>query len=137
ATPAWQKALRLGLWIAAGTAFAPILLPMSLAGLLAVLVVGSSDPARRAVLGSIAPALACAAALLGPWLAQRALHPWRVWWAAGLAVSGEQSLTAAVFGGWSGPGSGAWWILLGVLVLGVLSLVPSATRSAVRWAWTV
>ncbi len=136
-TPGWQKSLRLGLWVAIGTAFAPVLLPMSLVGFVVVLATRWYDPDRRAVAASAGLAVAIALVLLGPWVVQRGLNPWRMWWDAGLAVSADPSLLTAVFGGWSGPGSAPGWMLIGVVVLGALALVPELTRTEVRWAWGV
>ncbi len=137
AVPHWQTALRLGIWIAIGAAFAPVLLPMTVLAVGGVLVVRRADEQARDLLRHAGLALAVAAVLLGPWLVQRAFHPWRTWWDAGLAVSADPSLPAAVLGGWSGPGAAPGWIGVTAVLVGVLALVPALTRGEVRWAWAI
>ncbi len=133
AVPHWQTALRLGIWVAVGAAFAPLVLPMSLVGLAVILVARRAHEELRALAVQVGVALAVAAVLLGPWLVQRALNPWRVFWDAGLAVSVEAgSLPSAVLGGWSGPGAAPGWMGITAVVVGALALLPALTRAEVR-----
>ncbi len=135
--PHWQTALRLGIWVAVGAAFAPLLLPMTIAVLAIVLVARRGHEELRTLALHVGAALGVAAVLLGPWLAQRALNPVRVWWDAGLATAADTSLPSAVLGGWDGAGSAPGWMGVSIVVLGVLALVPALTRAEVRWAWAI
>ncbi|MFI5427583.1 hypothetical protein ACHMWU_13335 [Aeromicrobium sp. UC242_57] len=74
--------------------------------------------------------------LLGPWLAQRALRPWLVWWEAGLPLPGSATIRDVVLGR-AGDGGLPGWFTVGLLVLAVVALVPERTRSGVHLAWMV
>ncbi|WP_229051685.1 glycosyltransferase [Aeromicrobium sp. Leaf350] len=137
AVPHWQTGLRLGIWTAIGAAFAPLVLPMTLLGLAVVLGARRGHAELRALATQVALSVGVMVVLLGPWLVQRALNPWRVFWDAGLAVSADPSLPSSVLGGWSGPGSAPGWIGITAVLVGALSLLPALTRSEVRWAWIV
>ncbi|MCW2841234.1 MAG: hypothetical protein JWR55_2717 [Aeromicrobium sp.] len=128
--PGWQLALRLGIWIALASAFAPIMLVLGLAGLLVLWWSEGRWVSRQLVVALVTPLV-----LLGPWLAQRALHPWRVWWEAGLPLPGSATIQDVVLGRAGGPGAAPAWLTIGVLVLAVLALVPRSTRGGVQLAW--
>jgi hypothetical protein len=129
--PGWQLGLRLGIWIAVAAAFAPIALLLGLGGLLILLYAEGRWVSRYLVAAAVVPLV-----LLGPWLFQRALRPWRMWWEAGFPVPGSGTVTDVVLGragGISAPG----WLSVGLLVLAVLAFVPRRTRLAVETAWLV
>lgn len=130
--PGWQLALRLGIWIALASAFAPIVLVLGLAGLAILWWSEGRWVSRQLVVALVTPLV-----LLGPWLAQRALRPWRVWWEAGLPVPGEAAIHDVVLGRAGGPGAAPAWLMISLLVLAVAALVPSRTRSGVQLAWLV
>ncbi len=130
-TPGWQLGLRLGIWIAVAAAFAPIALLLGLGGLLILLYAEGRWVSRYLVASAVVPLI-----LLGPWLWQRALRPFRMWWEAGFPVPGTATALDVVLGragGVSAPG----WITVGLLVLAVLALIPARTRLAVETAWLV
>jgi hypothetical protein len=128
--PGWQLALRLGIWIALASAFAPVVLVLGLAGLLILWWSEGRWVSRQLVI-----ALATPLVLLGPWLAQRALRPWRMWWEAGLPLPGSATVQDVVLGRAGGPGAAPGWLTIGLLVLAVLALVPRSTRAGVELAW--
>jgi GT2 family glycosyltransferase len=128
--PGWQLALRLGIWIALASAFAPVMLALGLAGLLILWWTGGRRVGRQLVVAAATPLL-----LLGPWLAQRALRPWRMWWEAGLPLPGSATIQDVVLGRAGGPGAAPGWLSVGVIVLAVLALLPRATRTGVQVAW--
>ena len=130
-TPGWQLGLRLGIWIAVAAAFAPIALPLGLGGLLILLYAEGRWVSRYLLAAAGVPLV-----LLGPWLWQRALRPWRMWWEAGFPVPGSATALDVVLGragGVSAPG----WLTVGLLVLAVLALGPRRTRLGVELAWLV
>ncbi len=127
--PGWQTALRLGVWIALGTAFAPVVLVLSLLGLVLLWFLKGRRFGRQLVV-----VVGTAAVLLGPWLVQRAAVPWRWWWEAGRPVPGTESMLDIVTGR-AGGLQAPWWLSVPVLVLGVLALAPRRTRSSVVVAW--
>ncbi len=129
--PGWQLALRLGIWIALAAAFAPIMLVLGLAGLLVLWWSEGRWVSRQLVVALVTPLV-----LLGPWLAQRALRPWQMWWEAGLPVPGSATVLDVVLGNGGGPGAAPTGLTLGLLVLAVLALVPASTRAGVQLAWT-
>ena len=128
--PGWQVALRLGIWIALAAAFAPVVLLLGLAGLL-VLWWSEGRWVRRHLLVALVTPLV----LLGPWLGQRALRPWRLWWEAGLPLPGAASVQDVVLARAGGPGAAPAWLTVGLLALALLALIPRATRSGVQLAW--
>lgn len=130
--PGWQLALRLGIWIALASAFAPIVLILGLAGLLVLWYSEGRWISRQLVVAAVTPLV-----LLGPWLFQRALRPWRMWWEAGLPVPGSASIADVVLGRSGGPVAAPSWLTIGLLVLAVVALVPKATRPGVHLAWAV
>lgn len=128
--PGWQLALRLGIWISVASAFAPIMLVLGLAGLAILWWSEGRWVSRQLIVALVTPLV-----LLGPWLAQRALRPWRVWWEAGAPLPGDAAIHDVVLGRAGGPGSAPGWLAAGLLVLAVVALVPSRTRPAVQLAW--
>jgi GT2 family glycosyltransferase len=130
--PGRQVALRLGIWIAVAAAFAPIMLVLGLGGLLILWWSEGRWVRRPLVVAAVTPLV-----LLGPWLAQRALRPWRTWWEAGLPLPGSATIQDVVLGRAGGPGAAPAWLTIGVLVLAVVALVPRSTRPGVHLAWLV
>jgi MFS family permease len=125
-------ALRLGIWVALASAFAPIVLAMSLGGLLILWYAEGRWVRGQLVIAAVVPLL-----LLGPWLAQRALRPWRAWWEAGYPLPGSATVREVVLGRAGGPGAAPEWLTVGVLVLALVALVPRRTRTGVLLAWLV
>jgi hypothetical protein len=130
--PGWQLGLRLGIWIAVGAAFAPVVLPLCLVGLVLLLVLEGRWVLRDGIIAAIVPL-----ALLGPWLVQRAGHPFRTWWEAGFPMPGEATVLELALGRAGGPGAAPIWLGAGLLVLAVLALVPRHTRVYVQVCWVV
>lgn len=129
--PGWQLALRLGIWIAVAASFAPIVLVLGLGGLLILWYSEGRWVSRQLVVALVAPLV-----MLGPWLIQRALRPWQVWWEAGLPVPGSATIRDVVLGRGTDGGLPGW-LTVGLLILAVLSLVPRSTRTGVHLAWMV
>jgi GT2 family glycosyltransferase len=127
--PGWQAALRLGVWIALGAAFAPVVLVLSLLGLALLWYLEGRWVSRQLVLAVVTPLL-----LLGPWLFERALVPWRWWWEAGRPLPASESVLDVV-NGRAGGLQAPWWLSVPLLVLAVLALVPRRTRPEVAIAW--
>ncbi|MCL3817984.1 glycosyltransferase [Aeromicrobium wangtongii] len=132
ARPGWQPALRLGIWIALAAAFAPIVLLLGLVALLILWWLGGRRVGRQLAVAIVVPVL-----LLGPWVAQRALRPWRMWWEAGLPLPGSATVRDVVLGRAGGPGEAPLWLTATLIVLAVAALVPRATRPGVQLAWLV
>lgn len=132
ATPGRQLALRLGIWIALASAFAPVMLPLSIGGLLILWYAEGRRLGRQLLISTAVPLL-----LLGPWLSQRALRPWRVWWEAGYPVPGNATVWDVVLGRAGGVGAAPAWLTGGVVVLALVALVPGRTRPGVQIAWLV
>ena len=130
-SPAWQTALRLGLWIALAAAFAPVMLVLSLLGLAVVWYQEGRWASRE-----LGIAAGTALVLLGPWLWARALVPWRWWWEAGLPVPGGDAVIDVVAGR-AGGIQAPWWLSVPLLLLAVAALVPERTRARVSVAWVV
>lgn len=130
--PGWQLGLRLGIWIAVGAAFAPILYLFALIVILLVAIVGDASLRRPMLIAGLVPF-----ALLGPWMIQRVFVPMRWWWEAGYASGYAATVRDIAFGRAGGPGAAPFWLSSGVLVLGVLALVPSRTRREVGWTWVI
>jgi hypothetical protein len=134
--PGWQLGLRLGIWVAVGAAFAPVVLPICLVGLVLLVVLEGRWVLRDGIIAAVVPLV-----LLGPWLVQRALHPVRMWWEAGYPLPGERpGLDTAVdlaLGRAGGPGAAPAWLSAGLVLLAVLALVPTRTRAYVQVSWVV
>lgn len=129
--PRWQLALRLGIWIAVAAAFAPVVLILGLGGLLILWYSEGRWVSRQLVVALVTPLL-----MLGPWLIQRALRPWQVWWEAGLPIPGSAEIRDVVLGRATDSGLPGW-LSVGLLILAVLALVPRSTRTGVHLAWMV
>ncbi|HSI26177.1 MAG TPA: glycosyltransferase family 2 protein [Aeromicrobium sp.] len=127
--PTWQKGVRLGIWIAVASAFAPISFALSVAGLILLVALEG-----RAVLRGSVVAVVTAAALLGPSLVQRAGHPFRMWWEAGFAIPGPVSALELLFGH-AGGVSAPVWFSIALPVLASLALVPRRSRHHVVVCW--
>ncbi|MGA8988523.1 glycosyltransferase family 2 protein [Aeromicrobium sp.] len=130
--PGWQLALRLGVWVALASAFAPIVLVLSLGGLLVLWYAEGRWVRRQLALAAAVPLV-----LLGPWLAQRALRPWRVWWEAGYPLPGSATIRDVVLGRAGATQAAPEWLTVGLLVLALLALIPRRTRSGVIISWLV
>lgn len=129
AKPGWQIGLRLGLWIAIAAAFAPVIYLFSVVGLAALVILMGPKVRLATVVAALIPLI-----LLGPWMVDRVLIPMRWWWEAGYASGYAASAWEIALGRAGGPGAPAW-LSIGVLLLGVLALIPSKTRWAVCVAW--
>lgn len=130
--PGWQLGLRLGIWISLAAAFAPITLALSLGGLLILWYAEGRWVQRHLVISALVPLV-----LLGPWLAQRALRPWRAWWEAGYPIPGSATVWDVVLGRAGGPGAAPSWLTVSLLGLAVAALIPRSTRTGVQLAWLV
>jgi GT2 family glycosyltransferase len=129
--PTWQRGLRLGVWIAVASAFAPIVFSMTVAGLILLVVLEGRWILRPSVI-----AVLTAAVLQGPWLIQRAAHPFRMWWEAGFPIAGPVSTIDLIFGR-AGGVSAPWWLNVAVPIVAALALVPRRTRNNVLQCWYV
>ncbi|MDX6277237.1 MAG: hypothetical protein QOJ72_1365, partial [Nocardioidaceae bacterium] len=130
--PGWQLALRLGIWIALASAFAPVVLLLSFGGLLILLYSEGKWVSRQLVISAVVPLV-----LLGPWLYQRALRPWRMWWEAGYPVPGGDKVLDVVLGRAGGATFAPSWLTIPLLVLAVAAILPRRTRQAVELCWLV
>ena len=130
-TPGWQLGLRVGIWIAVAAAFAPIALLIGLGGLMILLYAEGRWVSRYLLAAAGVPLV-----LLGPWLLQRALRPWRMWWEAGFPVPGTGTVLDVALGRGGGVAAPAW-LSIGLLVLAVVALIPHRTRLGVELAWLV
>jgi len=130
--PGWQLALRLGIWIALASAFAPIMLLLSLGGLLILLYAGG-----RAMIRHVLTAAGVAVLLLGPWTFQRAFRPWRMWWEAGYPLPGSATVWNVVLGRAAGHPAAPAWLMAALILLAIGALYPRRTRLAVQFAWLV
>lgn len=128
--PGLQLGLRLGIWIAVAAAFAPLMYLLGLFGILVLAVVVGARARVPLATAALVPLL-----LLGPWMVQRVLQPMRWWWESGFASGYAATAWDIALGRAGGPGAAPAWLSVGVLVLGLLSLVPSSTRREVSWAW--
>ncbi len=134
--PGWQLGLRLGIWVSVAAAFAPVVLPICLVGLVLLIVLEGRWVLRDGIIAAVVPLV-----LLGPWLGQRAIHPLRMWWEAGYPLPGVRAgLDTAVdlaLGRAGGPGAAPAWLSAGLVLLAVLALVPTRTRAYVQVSWVV
>src|SRR5690606_36470122 len=82
-------------------------------------------------------AVVLAVLVAGPswWL--RFIDPLRWWWEAGVPRGVSATPVDVVGGLGGGPGAAPLGLAAAVLVLGVLALIPSATRTAVSVSWVV
>ena len=130
--PGWQKGVRLGIWIAVASAFAPVSFLLCVLGLGLLVFLE-----RKWVLRDVAIAVVTAAVLLGPWLVQRVLHPTRMWWEAGFPVEAHAGVVDLLFGRGGGPGAAPIWFSIGLPVVAALAIVPRRTRHHVLLCWVV
>jgi GT2 family glycosyltransferase len=130
--PQWQVGVRLGVWIAVASAFAPIALLISLLGLVLLVLVEGAWVRRDAIV-----AVVTALALLGPWLVQRAAHPLRMWWEAGFPVAAHVSPLHLFLGRDGGPGAAPVWFNIALPVVAALAIVPRRSRNHVLLCWVV
>ncbi|SDH77246.1 glycosyltransferase family 2 protein [Nonomuraea jiangxiensis] len=128
-----RTAWALGLLLAVGTAFVPLVYP-----LYAVLGVLAAVAFRHAIV-SMAIALAVPVALLFPWLAELATDPGRFLLEAGLndptlvdASPAPESLPALSPGG---PGLPPFWVTAGLLVAALAALLMRRQRVIVAIGW--
>lgn len=126
-----HKGVRLGICIALASAFAPVSFALCMAGLLLLLVLEG-----RAVVRDSMVAVLTSVVLLGPWLVERAGHPFRMWWEAGFPVPGPVSAVELLFGH-AGGVSAPIWLSLALPVLAVLALMPRGSRHNVLVCWYV
>lgn len=129
--PTWQLGVRLGVWMALASAFAPVTFAICVVGL--VLLVALEG---RWVVRDVVIALATASLLLGPWMVQRVVHPLRMWWEAGFPMAGHAS-ALEVFFGRAGGVSAPIWFGVALPVLGALALVPRRSRNDVLLCWYI
>ncbi|HKY57419.1 MAG TPA: glycosyltransferase family 2 protein [Aeromicrobium sp.] len=130
--PGWQKGVRLGIWIAVASAFAPISFLLCVLGLGLFVFLERKWVLRDAVI-----ALVTSAALLGPWLAQRVVHPTRMWWEAGFPIEAHASVLELLFGRGGGPGAAPIWFNVALPVVAALAIVPRRTRHDVLLCWVI
>ncbi|GAA2992916.1 glycosyltransferase family 2 protein [Streptosporangium longisporum] len=132
-----RAAWALGLLLAVGTAFAPLVHPLTavLGGLAAL-----AFP-RRGVAVSMLVAFAVPVALLLPWLVQMAASPGRLLLEAGLhqpslvdpALSAESLLLLSP----GGPGMPPLWVTAGLIVACLLALLMRRNRMVIAVGWGV
>lgn len=130
--PKWQVGVRLGVWIAVASAFAPVSLLLCLLGLGLLLAIEG-----RWVLRDVLVAVGTAVALLGPWLVQRAGRPLRMWWEAGFPVEAHVSTFHLLLGRDGGPGSAPLWFNVALPVVAALAIVPRRCRNQVLLCWVI
>lgn len=130
--PKWQVGVRLGVWIAVASAFAPISLLLILLGLGLLLLVEGRWVLRDVIIGVVT-----ALVMLGPWLAQRALHPMRIWWEAGFPVEAHTTPFHLLLGRDGGAGSAPVWFNVALPVIAALAIVPRRSRNQVLLCWVV
>ncbi len=131
-TPSWTRAAQVGLWLAIISVFAPAGFLIAVVAMAGLLIVARLRPPRELVVGVVAAVL-----VAGPSWWTRVLHPSLWWWEAG-APRGVDTTALDIVGGLGGgPGATLPWFSAAVLVLGVLALVPRATRYEVTVSWVV
>ncbi|RJL30482.1 glycosyltransferase family 2 protein [Bailinhaonella thermotolerans] len=134
-----RAAWALGLLLAVGTAFAPLvwLLALPLGGLAALAFGG----VRRGVGVSLAIALLTPAALLGPWLYTLVLNPPRFLLEAGLhrpgLVDARLAPEALLLLSPGGPGMPPVWVTGGVVFAALAGLLLRRHRLFVAAGWTL
>lgn len=134
--PGWQAGLRLGLWLALATAFAPVAYVLALPLLCAVAIAQGRKQAQSVTIAAAMPVV-----LLGAWMWQRVVTPTNWWWEAGQANAGVGELGTTVWnlvlGRVGGPGAAPAWLNVPILILAVAALLVGRRRRAVSWAWAV
>ncbi|MFI7113387.1 glycosyltransferase family 2 protein [Nonomuraea sp. NPDC050227] len=134
-----RAAWALGLLLAVGTAFVPLVYPLfAVLGVLAAVAYGG---VRRGVVTSMVIALAVPVALLLPWLAGLVTDPGRILLEAGLhdpalvaAGLAPESLLALSPGG---PGLPPFWVTAGLVVTALAALLMRRQRLIVAIGWGV
>ncbi|MFD1542164.1 glycosyltransferase family 2 protein [Nonomuraea guangzhouensis] len=129
----------LGLLLAVGTAFVPLVYPLfAVLGVLAAVAYGG---VRRDVVTSMAIALTVPVALLFPWLAGLVLDPGRLLLEAGLhdAALSDQQLAPESLLAFSpgGPGLPPFWVTGGLVIAALAALLMRAQRMIVAIGWGV
>ncbi|HZK36432.1 MAG TPA: glycosyltransferase family 2 protein [Aeromicrobium sp.] len=134
--PGWQAGLRVGLWLALATAFAPVAYLLTLPFFVVIAIAYGRERAQSVAIATAVPVI-----LLGEWMWQRVVTPPNWWWEAGQASAGvgELSTTAwnLALGRVGGPGGAPAWLNLGILGLAVAALFAGRSRRTVTWAWAV
>jgi GT2 family glycosyltransferase len=130
-----RAALRWGIWVAVGTAFAPIVLPLAVVGVLLLAVV------HRAALRPLALGLVAAVVLAGPWLAGRVLHPGLWWVETGRVLEGGSpgwgTALGLLVGRAGSPEQAPAWLGAGLVLLAVVALLDRAARPVVVLCWSL
>nr|WP_055506647.1 glycosyltransferase family 2 protein [Nonomuraea pusilla] len=129
----------LGLLLAVGTAFVPLVYPLfAVLGVLAAVAYGG---VRKGVFTSMAIALAVPVALLFPWLAGLVADPGRILLEAGLhdasssdSALGPESLLSFSPGG---PGVPPFWVTAGLVATALAALLVRRQRMIVAIGWGV
>lgn len=134
-----RAAWGLGLLLAVGTAFVPLVYPLfAVLGVLAAVAFGG---VRRGVVTSMAIALVVPVALLGPWLARVVAEPERLLLEAGLhqaelvdpALPAQSLLTFSP----GGPGLPPYWVTAGLIAAALAALLMRRQRMIVAIGWGV
>ena len=128
-----------GLAVTIGTAFVPLLWPLTVAG--ALIALALRWRACRSLLTDVAIAVLTPPVLLLPWLLQLLKHPAQLLLEAGLPQPG---LTAARLPARSllllspgGPGLPPYWVSAALLLAGLVALIASRRRALVTAGWIV
>ncbi|GAB1820373.1 glycosyltransferase [Herbidospora sp. RD11066] len=135
--PARRAAWGLGLLLAVGTAFAPILYVfVAVLGLLAAVSFGG---VRRGVGGNLLISLGVPLILLGPWLATIVEDPVRILREAGLPMTSAPTLApeALLTLNPGGPGSPPIWVTAGLLAVALGALLLRRHQFIVAVGWGV
>lgn len=130
-----RAALRWGVWVAVGTAFAPIVLPLAVVGAAVAVAVD------RALLRPLLLGVGAAVVLVGPWLFPRVLHP-GLWWAESGAfleggAPGWRTALGLLVGRAGSPEQAPVWLGGGLVLLAILALLSRGARAAVVLCWVL
>ncbi|RLV54640.1 glycosyltransferase family 2 protein [Aeromicrobium phragmitis] len=130
--PTWTRAAQVGLWLAVVSVFAPAAFLIAALAIAGLLVVARLRPSWELLIG-----VGAAIVVAGPSWWRRIIDPADWWWEAGIPRGVETSALDIVTGSGGGPGGAPWWLAVGLLILGVLALIPRATRFEVSLAWWI